>query len=142
METTTNTILNKLKSEGLKFTGKRREIIDLFVAHQEKYLSAKDVYEHVQLTFPNVSYDTIYRTLATLLEHGVIEHMEFSDDAAKYRLKCHEDHHHHLVCLQCGTTFPLDECPMDMLTANVHDFKVLHHRFEIYGYCARCLSAS
>jgi Fur family transcriptional regulator, zinc uptake regulator len=57
--------------------------------------------------------------------------MEFSDDAAKYRLKCHEEHHHHLVCLRCGTTYPIDECPMDTLSTKVHDFQVLTHRFEV-----------
>ncbi|WAH35792.1 Fur family transcriptional regulator [Alicyclobacillus dauci] len=142
METSTEAILQKLKRAGLKFTGKRQETVDLFVRNQDKYLSAKEVYEHVKRMYPSVSYDTIYRTLATLLEHNIIEHMEFSDDAAKYRLKCHESHHHHLVCLGCGSTFPIDECPMDQLLNKIGNFKVLNHRFEIYGYCAECQSAS
>ncbi|MFB5192383.1 Fur family transcriptional regulator [Alicyclobacillus fastidiosus] len=142
MELTTDAILRKLKDEGLKFTGKRQETVDFFVRNKDKYLSAKAVYEHVKQKFPSVSFDTIYRTLATLLEHGVIEHMEFSDDAAKYRLKCQDEHHHHLVCLQCGNTFPIDACPMESLSATISNFNVLDHRFEIYGYCEQCLSAS
>ncbi len=138
METTTEAILHKLKRAGLKFTGKRQEAVDLFVRNKDKFLSAKEVYESVKVTFPSVSYDTIYRTLATLLEQNIIEHMEFSDDAAKYRLKCHEEHHHHLVCIGCGSTFPIDDCPMDNLLNKIDHFKVLNHRFEIYGYCAAC----
>ncbi len=142
METSTEAILQKLKQAGLKFTGKRQETVDLFVRNKDKYLSAKEVYEHVKATFPSVSYDTIYRTLATLLEHNIIEHMEFSDDAAKYRLKCHEEHHHHLVCIGCGSTVPINECPMDNLLNKIGNFKVVNHRFEIYGYCPTCQSAS
>lgn len=134
---TTESILMKLKAAGFKFTGKRQETVQLFVDHEDKYLSAKDVYEHVKMKYPNVSYDTVYRTLATLLEQNVIEHMEFNDDAARYRLKCHEGHHHHLVCVECGTTFPIDKCPMDLF-ADTHEFKVLDHRFEVYGYCTEC----
>ncbi|WP_236018233.1 Fur family transcriptional regulator [Alicyclobacillus suci] len=142
METTTDAILRRLKRAGLKFTGKRQETVDFFVINKDKYLSAKEVYEHVRKTYPNISYDTIYRTLATLLEHNVIEHMEFSDDAAKYRLMCHEEHHHHLVCVNCGATFAIDECPMNNLNGLVKDFQVINHRFEVYGYCAKCRAAS
>ncbi|WP_084171518.1 transcriptional repressor [Alicyclobacillus contaminans] len=63
--------------------------------------------------------------------------------SAKYRLKCHESHHHHLVCVGCGETFALDECPMDQLRTKIDSrFKVLDHRFEIYGYCSHCNPAS
>lgn len=141
MEDTTEAILLKLKRAGFKFTGKRKMTVDFFVENRNKYLSAKDVYEHMRGTFPTVSYDTVYRTLATLLEQNVIEHMEFSDDAAKYRLKCHEEHHHHLVCLGCGATFPIDECPMDFLESRIDQFQVVHHRFEVYGYCSLCRTA-
>lgn len=142
MEVTTEAILRKLKLAGLKFTGKRQETVDFFVQNKDKYMSAKEVYEHVKATYPNISYDTIYRTLATLLENNVIEHMEFSDDAAKYRLMCHEHHHHHLVCIGCGATFPIDDCPMNGLNDTIRDFKVINHRFEVYGYCPKCLAAS
>ncbi|WP_067621411.1 Fur family transcriptional regulator [Alicyclobacillus acidiphilus] len=141
MELTTDAILRKLKDEGLKFTGKRQETVDFFVRNKDRYLSAKAVHEYVKEKFPSVSFDTIYRTLTTLLEHGIIEHMEFSDDAAKYRLKCHEEHHHHLVCLQCGATIPLNECPMDGIGDKIQNFKVMNHRFEVYGYCEHCLPA-
>lgn len=131
----------KLKKAGFKFTGKRQQTVEFFTNNHDKYLSAKEVYEYVKATFPNVSYDTIYRTLATLLEQNIIEHMEFSDDAAKYRLKCHDEHHHHLVCIGCGSTFPLDACPMDIMEDKIRTFKVVNHRFEIYGYCSKCQSA-
>lgn len=138
LEANSDKILKQLKNAGFKMTDKRKAIIDLVVENKEKYLSAKDVFEHIKPAFPTVSYDTVYRTLATLLEEDILEHMEFSDDAAKYRLKCQDEHHHHLVCIECGSTFPMDDCPMDVLTEKVGDFKVVNHRFEIYGYCQEC----
>lgn len=137
MKTTTEGILDKLKSLGHKFTGKRKEIVDFFVAHQDHYFSAKDVYEYLQQIYPNVSYDTVYRTLALLGQCNVIEHMEFSDDAAKYRLLCDASHHHHLICLGCGRTCVMDTCPMDVIKS-IENFHVVGHRFEVYGYCLDC----
>lgn len=138
MEASTDLILEKLKKSGFKYTGKRQKTIDLFVNNKDKYFSAKDVYEYVKDSYSSVSYDTIYRTLGTLLEENIIENMEYSDEAAKYRLKCYQEHHHHLVCLECGSTFPMEDCPMDTLRTKVGNFKVVNHRFEIYGYCDEC----
>lgn len=139
VEANTEEILKKLKNAGLKFTGKRQDTVEWFVRNQDRFVSAKEVYEHVKSIYPNVSYDTIYRTIATLLEHNIIEHMEFSDNAAKYRLVCHDAHHHHMVCIGCGSTFPIDDCPMDQMLSKVNHFRVIAHRFEIYGYCDACL---
>jgi Fur family transcriptional regulator, zinc uptake regulator len=142
MQNTTEEILQRLKLAGLKFTGKRREAVDFFVQHKDKYMSAKDLHEHLKKMFSNISYDTVYRTLTTLLENNIIEHMEFRGDAARYRLMCHDEHHHHLVCLGCGSTFPLDACPMTSITSSIQDFQVTNHRFEVYGYCSNCQAAS
>lgn len=141
MDTITITILNDLKKAGHKFTGKRQEIVDLFVRNGDRFLCAKDVYLVVKEMYPNVSYDTIYRTLALLEQHEVIEVMEFSSDSAKYRLACRKEHHHHVICLQCGTTVALDQCPMENVMDAVDDFTIVNHRFEIYGYCVSCTKA-
>lgn len=141
-EQSTEEILQRLKTAGFKFTGKRREIVDLFVKNPDRYLSAKEVYELIQDKFPNVSVDTIYRTLALLVDQRVLETMEFTEDAARYRLTCHRQHHHHMVCLGCGRTFPLDDCPMDELSEKMNGFQVVSHRFEVYGYCRACRQAS
>ncbi len=133
-------ILAKLKDAGYKFTGKRQMAVELFVNNRDKYLSAKEVHEHVRSRYERVSFDTIYRTLNTLLEQGVIEPMEFNDEAAKYRLKCGDEHHHHLVCVGCGLTQPLEDCPVDEILDHVGKFEVLNHRFEVYGYCEDCQS--
>ncbi|MDP9729259.1 Fur family transcriptional regulator [Alicyclobacillus tolerans] len=131
-------VLQQLKDAGYKFTGKRQMVIDYFVNHEDKFLTAKDVYENVRETYPNVSYDTIYRTLTLLRELGVLEEMEFSEDAMRYRLTCDKHHHHHLVCLECGSITPLEDCPMSWLPELPNGFRIVNHRFEVYGICAAC----
>ncbi|MCY0887663.1 MAG: Fur family transcriptional regulator [Alicyclobacillaceae bacterium] len=135
-------VLQQLKDAGYKFTGKREMIADIFVEHKDKYLTAKDVYEWVREKYPSVSYDTIYRTLNLLGELGIIEEMEFNEDAVRYRLTCEKQHHHHLVCVRCGAISPLDDCPMDALAGVPSDFKVVSHRFEVYGICHDCQDAA
>ncbi|WP_369125264.1 transcriptional repressor [Alicyclobacillus fastidiosus] len=58
--------------------------------------------------------------------------------SAKYRLACEIEHHHHLICLRCGSTVVLDKCPMADVLATIDDFTIINHRFEVYGHCTSC----
>jgi Fur family zinc uptake transcriptional regulator len=139
---TTEEILKELKEAGYKFTGKRQAIVDLFVQNPNKFFTAKDVFDLIKQKYPRISFDTVYRTIALLEKHNVIEQVDANDGAAKYRLTCELHHHHHLVCLGCGQTQIIAECPMSLLHLHFDNFTPVRHRFEIYGYCASCREAS
>ncbi len=47
-------------------------------------------------------------------------------------------HHHHLICVNCEKTLPFDYCPMDRGLELPGNYKVLRHRFEVYGICESC----
>jgi Fur family transcriptional regulator, zinc uptake regulator len=139
IENQTAEVLEQVKRAGYKFTGKRETVIHIFVANKDKYVTAKDVYTQVKEKYPNVSYDTIYRTLTLLHSLGVIEEMEFSEDAARYRLRCVASHHHHMVCVRCGNITPLGECPMDLMNSVVPTgHQIVSHKFEINVVCPTC----
>ena len=129
-------ILDNLKKQGYKMTEQRREIIQSILS-QDRYVSAKEILNQVQNRFPGVSFDTIYRNLSILTELDLVEETQF-DGEAKFRVSCVEDHHHHLVCTECGKTFIMPECPMDLLQGLAGDFQVTGHTFEIYGLCKDC----
>jgi Fur family zinc uptake transcriptional regulator len=134
--------LQILKEHGYKYTGKREEIIRICAA-EKRYLSAKDIMERVKELYPNLSFDTVYRNISTFVELGILEETEL-DGEGKYRLACTSDghHHHHLICTECGKTSALPGCPMNILSAIPDDFQVTGHKFEVYGTCKECSSAS
>lgn len=134
----TDDILKALKQAGYKFTGKRKAIVDLFVEHASQHFSVRDVYDFVSQQHRNISLDTVYRTIALLEEHEVIEQVQVNDGVSKYQLACEHTHHHHLICIGCGQTTVLKDCPMPLLDMNYGDFRPLRHRFDIYGYCGAC----
>ncbi|MCL6626545.1 Fur family transcriptional regulator [Alicyclobacillus shizuokensis] len=134
-------VARQLKEAGYKFTGPRRLVIDVFFRHPEGGLAAKDVLAEVQRECSHVSPDTVYRTIALLEQLGVVEPLDFSDEARKYRLACGMEHHHHLVCLRCGAVMPLPYCPLAEVERGVQDFSIVDHRFELYGYCKACQQA-
>lgn len=76
-------------------------MLRLFAAHN-RYLTAKDVLEHMKDDYPGLSFDTIYRNLTVFAEIGVLEQTELNGEK-HFRFTCSiMEHHHHFICLDCG----------------------------------------
>ncbi|MEK3881579.1 Fur family transcriptional regulator [Paenibacillus sp. PL2-23] len=133
---TVEEIVGRMSSRGLRVTDQRKTLAKLF-ADTPGYLSPKDVYEYMGKTYSGLSFDTVYRNLRVMEELGVLEQIMF-EDGVKFKLHCREEHHHHhMICLQCGHTYPITFCPMEQ-TAIPQDFRVVKHKFEVFGYCKDC----
>lgn len=133
---TTDEIIQKLSGQGLRVTDQRKTLARLF-AESSGYLAPKDVYDYMGQYYSGLSFDTVYRNLRVMEELGVLEQVMF-EEGVKFKLHCREhDHHHHMICLQCGKTYPITFCPMDMTQAP-DQFQVVKHKFEVFGYCKDC----
>lgn len=129
--------IKHLKDEGYKYTDKRRDMLQLF-SDESRYLAAKDVLEYMKPTYGGMSFDTIYRNLSIFTELGILEATELEGEK-RFRFSCStDDHHHHVICLDCGKTKHIHHCPMDNQPLQASGFEVVGHKFEIYGYCQEC----
>ncbi|GBG12155.1 transcriptional repressor [Paenibacillus agaridevorans] len=134
---TVEEIVGRMSSQGLRVTDQRKTLAKLF-ADSPGYLSPKDVYEYMCKKYSGLSFDTVYRNLRVMEELGVLEQVVF-EEGVKFKLHCREhEHHHHLICLQCGLTYPITYCPMEQ-TVIPDEFRVVKHKFEVFGYCKTCV---
>ena len=58
----TNDAIKILKDNGLKYTKKREDMINIFV-NEDKYINAKYIQQQLDNDYPGISFDTIYRNL-------------------------------------------------------------------------------
>ncbi|WP_429860807.1 Fur family transcriptional regulator [Brevibacillus reuszeri] len=101
-----------MESNGLRITSQRRWIAELFSV-STGLLLPRQVRAYVSKRIPGVSNDTVYRNLRLLMEINLIEKFDFPE-GLRFKLKCSSDrHHHHLICIKCLQTFPMDYCPLD-----------------------------
>jgi Fur family zinc uptake transcriptional regulator len=130
-------ILRTMAERGLRITGQRRSLARLF-AEADGYLTPKEIYEDMEAQYPGLSFDTVYRNLRVMQELGVIEQIMF-EDGVRFKVHCGgEEHHHHLICLSCERTLPIRYCPMPDLAELPDSFRVVRHKFEVFGYCREC----
>lgn len=135
----TEQILEAMSGQGLRITDQRKTLAKLF-GENAGYLSAKDVYDHMGRKYSGLSFDTVYRNLRVMEELGVLEQVVF-EEGVKFKASCSQDHHHHhMICLQCMKTYPIHFCPMN-LTETPDHFRVVKHKFEVFGYCEKCESS-
>lgn len=83
---------------------------------------------------------TIYRTLDTFLDAGLVRRIEFQEGKFRYEL-ANREHHHHVVCTACGKIMDIDDC-IDEVTeqriAAQTKFSIQSHSLEFFGLCPNC----
>jgi Fur family ferric uptake transcriptional regulator len=105
-------VIELLKRQTLSVTESRKRILQLFL-ERSGALSHGDIEKKAGELFDRV---TIYRTLQTFVDRGLIHTIPSADNAIRYALckdECSDGHHRHehihFVCTQCEQTFCLDE---------------------------------
>jgi len=126
-----------MSRSGWRITDQRRTLAKIF-ADADGFLSPKDVYDQMKGKYPGVSFDTVYRNLRMLSEMGALEQFYFMEGGLKFKGSCISHHHHHLICMNCEKTVTFDYCPMEFSIELPQSFKIVNHRFEIYGICEEC----
>lgn len=127
---------NACRKTGLRMTHQRIEIFRE-VAQTGEHPDADTIFQRVREKMPTISHDTVYRTLASLEEIGLISRVDSIGGRARFDANC--DKHHHFVCRKCGTITDiyLDELPaLPEAIGNLGSAESLH--VQVRGICHNC----
>ncbi len=126
---------------GLKLTHQRMEILRE-ISSTTDHPSAETVFRRVREKLPSVSLDTVYRTLATFSELGLVDKLNVAQDYSRFDADVSP--HHHLVCSRCNSIqdfhwedFDAMEIPEDARMWGHADGK----HVIVSGICSKCLQA-
>jgi len=121
----------------VRLTPQRRAILAA-VEEWEGSFTVIDLYDRARATYPRLALATTYRTVELLRQAGTVRSLPGSDRPAYIR--CHGGHHHHLICLSCGSVEETELCaaPQASELKRRHGFSEASHEVDIYGTCAAC----
>lgn len=136
-------IQERLAQHDIRYTSGRRVVVKA-LATANGPRSAAELHADLDRAVPLSS---LYRTLSVLEEAEVVIPHFASKSLARYELaEWLTGHHHHLVCIECGTVDDIDvptdfESQVDELVSVISStvsFLPTNHALEIEGRCARC----
>ena len=92
------TIQHKITDAGLKVTPQRVAILEAIYT-LNNHPTAENIIEYIRKKHPNIATGTVYKTLETLVEKGLIKRVKTDRDKMRYDGITKK--HHHLYCSEC-----------------------------------------
>ena len=133
-----------LRKNQLSVTDSRKTILELFL-HSSGALAHADIEKRSGEKFDRV---TVYRTLQSFMEKGIIHTIPTADNSIRYALckdDCSEGHHHdnhvHFVCNVCATTTCLESVTVPEVKLP-KGFRPSERQMIVSGICGECQKAT
>lgn len=135
------TVLRKLQEDGFRQTKARRAIIELLIVSKNPQ-TISEILKKLSNDFSlAIDKTTAYREISFLVDKQVAREIDFGDKKKRYESNIGE-HHHHLVCTNCGKIedFELEQdlAEEEKRITISKKFKVTSHSLEFFGLCVNC----
>ena len=123
-----------------KSTRQRAAVADA-LGRADGFRSAQELYESIRAAGDQIGLTTVYRTLQTLTDAGEVDSVRREDGESIYRRCGTDEHHHHLVCRDCGWSVEIENDEVEEWAARAalrHGFSDVSHDIEVFGICSDC----
>jgi Fur family transcriptional regulator, ferric uptake regulator len=131
----------QLRGAGHRNGAARARLLDV-LEHQSCCMSAAELRETVTASGSDIGLASVYRTLDVLVEHGLVQRVDLGDGIARYEpIHPSRDHHHHLVCNDCGRVEPFADDSLERSIERVEaasGYQVDAHDVVLRGACVEC----
>jgi Fur family peroxide stress response transcriptional regulator len=125
---------------GIKLTHQRLEIFKELLSCTD-HPSAELVHKWLQTRMPTIAIDTVYRTLATFDQLGVVKKLHIANERTLFDTNL--DVHHHFFCTKCKQVEDVYWPDFDDtdLPQTVHGMGKVQFRYlELQGICSSCMA--
>lgn len=138
LERETTHFYGKLKEAGGRVTTQRKRLANEIISFDTPF-TADQLYS--LLGDLKVDPTTIYRSLATFVELGLIKTVDFADGLVRYEyIPSHKPHHHHIICTKCKKVDAVHFCVVEGQEKILEKmgYSNVSHRLEFFGVCIDC----
>lgn len=128
--------ITMLKEKNLRVTENRLAVL--------RYLSDQAIpvgIKNLENNLPNIDRVTLYRMMEQFEKNGIVRVCDLGHGHSDYELNT--DHHHHLVCRECGIVEDVEICHLEKLSQSLvkksKKFSSIdQHRLTFMGTCKDC----
>ena len=110
------------------------------LSEAQGFVSAQDLHLTLRQHGSTIGLATVYRVLNNLVAESKADTLTSNDGGMLYR-DCSKEHHHHLVCKNCGLTVEIEAIEAEYWATKVakeNGFTEVTHTIDIFGLCSKC----
>jgi Fur family transcriptional regulator, ferric uptake regulator len=142
--TWTEDALSRLRDATGRSGGARRAVVE-YLGSQTCCVSAQEIHERLRTGGSRIGIASVYRALESLDELGFVQRVDLGDGISRFE-QAHggREHHHHLVCDDCGRVEPFEDAALERALERVAGglgYAVGGHDVLLRGACGSCRAA-
>jgi Fur family ferric uptake transcriptional regulator len=133
--------LTELQARGHRRSGARTAVIEL-LGGQQCCLTAQEIFDRLRGEGRRVGIASVYRSLDQLTRDGFVQRIDVGAGIARFEpLHADGEHHHHLVCDDCGKVEAFADEQLETALRRVEGktgYSVAAHDVVLRGACREC----
>jgi Fur family ferric uptake transcriptional regulator len=131
----------ELRRAGFRSGGARRAVVD-FLGRRDCCVSAQELHDGLRGEGQAVGIATVYRVLDQLAALRLVHRVDLGEGVARFEAAQPDgEHHHHLVCDDCGRVEPFSDPALERALSRVagdRGYDLDAHDVVLHGACADC----
>lgn len=140
-ETWSEQALSELQATGYRRGLARQRVID-FLDAQDCCAGAQEIHRELVARGERVGLASVYRVLDVLAEKRLVQRVDLGDGVARFEaVRDSVEHHHHIVCDDCGRIEPFADQRLERVLRDVEEssgYTVAGHDIVLRGACGSC----
>jgi len=130
-------LIKILQSKNIQPSHQRIKILEVLVKNKD-HMNVNMIYDELSKEIPTISKTTVYNTLNTLVEKGLVHCLTITPEEMRYDYETKP--HHHLLCKRCGRIIDVNvRCTYaEAMEIEGHSIEEIEGYFK--GICKECLS--
>jgi len=129
-----------LKEHNLKVTPQRVAILE-YLLNTHTHPTAEAIFSSLTKLYPSMSLATVYKTLDTLKNEGIVNEINIGEDSNRYDVNMSD--HAHFKCSVCSAVTDLEMpealAQLSSHVLNSYDVSLTSKRVFFYGECSCCV---
>jgi len=129
-----------LRQQGHRLTPQRLLVLQV-IRTNGQHMTAEEIHAAVVSQQPYLDIATVYRSLQWLQDVGLVAPLSLGEGKLRFEYRRHGEHHHHLICQQCGAHLQISDADLATLKAELHrqySFLLDADHLVLRGHCAEC----
>jgi Fur family peroxide stress response transcriptional regulator len=134
-DASTNTPSERLRRAGYRVT-RQRLAVYAFLHGNESHPTVEDIHTGVRDEFPRMSVATIYKSLESLVDVGLVKPIHLGHAATRFDASTEE--HAHFRCVTCNAILDVPVEHLPEAGAGLDRCEIIGSTIEFYGFCSSC----